>query len=108
MRTTELLPCPVSVMAPAITVHGESGFADGDADGKKLRIFCIAFVKGNDAFTAIQFFDLIVDVLNIVTFIRKEGALSNGQEAVGIREDIQSNGGISSVGSGGQLANGKT
>ena len=108
MRTTVLLPCPVPVMAPAITVHGKASLTGGDADRKEFRIFCIAFVQGDDAFTVIQFFHLIVDVLDIVTFIRKKGAFRNRQETVGFREDIQSNGGISGVGGGGQLKNGKT
>lgn len=108
MGTTVLLSCPVPVMAPAITVHGESGFTDGDTDRKKFCIFCIAFVQGDDAFAVIQFFDLIVDVLYIITFIRKEGAFSNRQETVGFGEDIQSNRGISRVGGGGQFTNGET
>ncbi|MCI8339605.1 MAG: hypothetical protein HFH62_13170 [Lachnospiraceae bacterium] len=37
-RTAVFLFYMILVITPAVTVHGKTGFTDGDTDGKNLRV----------------------------------------------------------------------
>lgn len=106
-RTAVFLLYTVSVITPAVPVHGKTGFTDGNTGGKEFCIFCIAFVKRDDTFAVIKPADLIVNVFDIIVFVGEEGVFRNGQEAMGVSKDIQSNGGVSGFSSGSQFADGK-
>lgn len=90
----------VPVITPAVTVHGKASFTGGNADLKEFGVFCIVWVKQNDAFSIIEFIDLIVNVFYIITFVSKESAFRNGQEVMSFSKDIEYNGAISDLGSG--------
>ncbi len=107
-RTAVFLLYTVLIIAPAIPVHGKTCFTGGNTDGKEFCIFCIAFVKRDDTLAAIKSADLIVNAFDIISFVSEEGTFRNGQEAMCVSKDIQSNGGVSGFSSGSQFADGKT
>ena len=74
---------------------------------EKLKVFRIALVQRNEAFSVVQFIDLIVDVFGIIAFIRKECTFCQRKEGMGAGKDIKGNRNVRHLGGGSHFVNGK-
>ena len=101
-RTAELLACAPVIRRFPVLVHGKSGVTDRVARGKIPVPFSIALFERDEGFAGINRFDGIVDILRVITLIRKEGTLPQRNRLVGCSEDISSNSGIHDIGRSGQ------
>ena len=83
-------------------MHSQPSLTDRIACQKRF-VFSLALFERNKGFAGIDRFHSIVDILRVVALIRREGTLLQRDDLVGCGEDVNSNGGIRSVGRCGQL-----
>ena len=73
--TAIFLPCSAVIVGFTVLVHGKPRFAKGMTEKKLFRVFGISFVERNSAIAVIHGFNGIVNLFNIISLIRHEGAI---------------------------------
>ena len=83
-RTAILLASSTVIGKLSIFMHGEICFTNGMPGSKLFMFFRISVVERNYAITVINFFNEIVNSLDIVAFIGNESTFLNRQETIGL------------------------
>ena len=58
---------------------------------REFCVLCIVSVERDDAFTVIEFTDLIVNPFNVISFVSDESAFCYQEKGMCISEDFQGN-----------------
>lgn len=101
--TAKLLPCAAMLPANTITMHSETRVTNGITNRQFHGVFGITLIDGDETFSSIKVMDGVMDLFTVIGFVRQKRALADRQKRIGSAKNIESNGTVRDICSGGNL-----